>query len=88
MPNHRSEYLIDKLLKNELSEEELKELIAGLDKEEYRQHYSAILEKYFDWLIEQEKPNDYLSHYRRNTFHLKLHPGCYYNWKRHVAAIG
>ncbi len=51
MPNSRPEILIDKLLSNTLSMDELQELLADLGQEEMDPRYSAILEKYFNRLI-------------------------------------
>lgn len=51
MERSRPEHLIDKLLSNELSKEELDELLAGLGENEASPEYSAILEHYFNHLL-------------------------------------
>jgi hypothetical protein len=55
MERSRPEYLIDKLLSNELSKEELDELLAGLGENEMSPEYSLILEQYFNQLLSQEE---------------------------------
>ncbi|MFN8344799.1 MAG: hypothetical protein U0X91_07345 [Spirosomataceae bacterium] len=55
MERSRPEYLIDKLLSNELSKEELDELLSGLGENEMSPEYSLILEQYFNQLLSQEE---------------------------------
>ncbi len=55
MERSRPQYLIDKLLSNELSKEELNELLAGLGENEMSPEYSAILETYFNQLITEHE---------------------------------
>ncbi|MGA0555225.1 FecR family protein [Larkinella sp. VNQ87] len=57
MQRSRAEYLINRLINNTLSENELDELLAGLGQEEVLNQYSPILEQYFNDLIEQENPD-------------------------------
>ncbi|GAB3169544.1 hypothetical protein [Telluribacter humicola] len=56
MANQRAEYLIEKLLKNELSAQELDEFLAGLRDSDLQTYYSSLLSKYFDSLLEQNQP--------------------------------
>ncbi|MFD1143293.1 FecR family protein [Larkinella insperata] len=56
MVRSRAEYLINRLISNTLSEKELDELLEGLGKDEVLNEYSPILERYFNELIEEEKP--------------------------------
>jgi transmembrane sensor len=53
MTRSRSNYLINRLLANELTAEELEELLNGLDDEDYIYEYSDILERQFEKLIDQ-----------------------------------
>lgn len=51
MTRSRSNYLINRLLTNALTAEELEELLNGLDDEEYIYEYSDILEEQFERLL-------------------------------------
>ncbi|MEI7585288.1 hypothetical protein [Runella sp.] len=55
MERSRPEHLIDKLLSNELSKEELDELLAGLGEKEMSPEYSTILEHYFNQLLNENE---------------------------------
>jgi hypothetical protein len=55
MERSRPEYLIDKLLSNELSKEEFDELLVGLGENEMSPTYSAILEVYFNNLLAEHE---------------------------------
>jgi hypothetical protein len=55
MERSRPEYLIDKLLSNELSKEELDELLTELGEKEMSPEYSAILEHYFNQLLNENE---------------------------------
>ncbi|MDF7819817.1 hypothetical protein P1X15_19505 [Runella sp. MFBS21] len=56
MKPNRSEYLIGKLLSNELSIDELNEFLEGLGSHEMTEEYSSIFEHYFNQLLAQN-PN-------------------------------
>ena len=49
----RAEYLIEKLISNNLSGEELSELLDGVSNENDKEHYSEILEIYFNRLVQE-----------------------------------
>jgi hypothetical protein len=51
----RAEKLIEKLIGNRLSGEELSELLAGITSEKDQQAYSDALEAYFNRLLDEEK---------------------------------
>ena len=51
MPASRPYYLIERLISNKLSQDELEELLAGIGEEEMTPEYSAILERYFNQLL-------------------------------------
>nr|WP_295930776.1 hypothetical protein [uncultured Dyadobacter sp.] len=53
----RAEKLIDKLISNRISGEELSELLAGITSEEEQQKYSDALEIYFDRLLKENRTN-------------------------------
>lgn len=53
----RAEKLIDKLISNRISGEELSELLAGITSEEEQQKYSDALEIYFDRLLKESHTN-------------------------------
>ncbi len=55
MERSRPEYLIDKLLSNELSKEEFDELLAGLGENEMSPTYSTILEVHFNHLLAEHE---------------------------------
>ena len=50
----RAEYLIEKLISNKLSGEELSELLDGVNNENDKEHYSGILEIYFNRLVQEK----------------------------------
>ena len=50
----RAEYLIEKLISNKLSGEELSELLDGVSNENDKEHYSGILEIYFNRLVQEK----------------------------------
>lgn len=49
----RAETLINKLISNKLSGEELSELLEGINNAEDQQKYSDALEIYFDFLLKE-----------------------------------
>lgn len=51
MEPSRPEYLVGKLLSNNLSKEEFDELLEGLGETEMSPEYAAILEEYFNKLV-------------------------------------
>ena len=53
MASPSSAYLMDKLLKNEISEEELAELLANIGENEMSEEYSDVLEKHFNKLMSE-----------------------------------
>jgi hypothetical protein len=53
----RAEYLINRLISNNLSEDELSELLAGVGHESEQQGYSDILESYFNRLVRENGEN-------------------------------
>ncbi|MCE7071825.1 MULTISPECIES: hypothetical protein [Dyadobacter] len=53
----RAETLINKLISNKLTGEELSELLEGINSETDQQKYSDALEIYFDYLLQQNQPN-------------------------------
>ncbi|TDE12769.1 hypothetical protein [Dyadobacter psychrotolerans] len=53
----RAEYLINRLISNNLSGEELSELLEAVGNEEQQHSYSDVLENYFYRLV-QESEND------------------------------
>ena len=53
MTPSRAENLINKLIANKLSGEELAELLAGINNENEQQKYSDALEIYFDQLLKE-----------------------------------
>jgi hypothetical protein len=53
----RAEKLINKLITNTLSGEELSELLEGITSEEEQQKYSDALEIYFNNLLKDNHPN-------------------------------
>lgn len=57
MTTSRAENLINKLIANELSGEELTELLAGINNESEQQKYSDALEIYFDQLLKENDQN-------------------------------
>lgn len=58
MTPSRAEKLIGKLIANELSGEELGELLEGINNENEQQNYSDALEIYFDRLLKENEGND------------------------------
>ncbi|WP_247236713.1 hypothetical protein [Telluribacter sp. SYSU D00476] len=55
MASQRAQYLIAKLLSNELTSHELDEFLAGLREEELLNDYSDLLRTYFDSLLHQDQ---------------------------------
>ncbi|MHA4737928.1 histidine phosphatase family protein [Dyadobacter sp. MSC1_007] len=53
----REEILIDKLISNKISGEELSELLEGITSDEQQQKYSDALEIYFNRLLKENHPN-------------------------------
>lgn len=53
----RAEKLIDKLISNKISGEELSELLEGIISEEEQQKYSDALEIYFNRLLKENHSN-------------------------------
>ena len=51
----RAEYLINRLISNNLSGEELSELLAGIASEEHQHSYSDVLESYFYRLVQESE---------------------------------
>lgn len=51
MTSSRPEYLIDKLIKNKLTQEELNELLSEIGENEMSDKYSEILESFFNQLL-------------------------------------
>lgn len=51
----RAEYLIEKLISNKLSGEELSELLDGVGNENHQKYYSDILEVYFNRLVQENE---------------------------------
>lgn len=51
----RAEYLINRLIGNKLSGEELSELLHGIGNENEQQHYSEVLEDYFNRLVQENE---------------------------------
>ena len=54
----RAEYLINKLIGNELSGEELSELLNGVGSEVQQVHYSEVLENYFNQLLRENEEDE------------------------------
>lgn len=54
----RVEILIEKLISNKLSGEELSELLAGITSEEQQREYSEVLEAYFNQLLKEEQKQE------------------------------
>jgi hypothetical protein len=57
MSSSRPEYLMDKLIKNTLTKDELEELLAGIGEKEMSRDYSEILERYFKHLLVENSVN-------------------------------
>ncbi len=59
MDRHRSNYLVDQLIRNKLSEAEFDEFLAGLNNQTDRQTYSDALETYFNQMLtEIHRPSE------------------------------
>lgn len=58
MPASRSEILMQKLISNTLSPEELDELLAAMQEKEVQEEMSAFLERYFGQLVERLNAED------------------------------
>ncbi len=54
-PHDRAIHLIEKLVGNALSEEELNELLFGIGQQEMTAEYSTILENYFYELLTKDQ---------------------------------
>lgn len=52
MSNSRAHYLLDRLIKNSLSEDELNELLETVGQEKMTKEYSELLENYFQQLLQ------------------------------------
>lgn len=52
MSNSRAHYLLDQLIKNSLSEDELNELLETVGQEKMNKEYSELLENYFHTLLQ------------------------------------
>ena len=57
MERSRPDYLMDRLINNQLSKEELAELLAGIGETEMSPEYSNILERYFNQLLAEAHLN-------------------------------
>ena len=57
MEGSRPEYLMDRLINNKLSREELEELLSGIGETEMSPEYSDILENYFNQLLTETHLN-------------------------------
>ena len=55
MSRSRAEILINKLISNKLSGDELSELLEGINDENDQEKYSDALRSYFDTLMEENK---------------------------------
>ncbi|MGN7889324.1 hypothetical protein ACN9ML_19010 [Dyadobacter endophyticus] len=53
----RAEILINKLISNKISGDELAELLAGISDDERGKNYSDALEIYFNRLLRESRPN-------------------------------
>lgn len=51
----RAEYLIDRLISNNLSADELQELLNGVSNEDEQQKISDVLETYFNRLLQENE---------------------------------
>ncbi|WP_341225132.1 hypothetical protein [uncultured Arcticibacterium sp.] len=60
MASSRPAYLVEKLLKNNISKEELQELVAGIGETEMSEEYAEILEKYFNQLLLENETKKFL----------------------------
>ncbi len=58
MQPSRSEILMEKLISNSLSSEELDELLAAMKEQEVQEKISVFLEQYFRHLLEQLNAED------------------------------
>lgn len=54
-PHYKAIHLIEKLVRNALSEEELNELLASIGQQEMTTEYSIILENYFYELLTMDQ---------------------------------
>lgn len=57
MERSRPDYLMDRLINNKLSRDELAELLAGIGETEMSPEYSNILERYFNQLLAEANQN-------------------------------
>lgn len=58
MERSRPEYLIDKLLTDELSKEELDEFLTGLGENEMSPEYAIVLEKHFNQILTEHESQE------------------------------
>lgn len=56
MKRPSSQLLLDKLINNDLSLEELNQFLLGLKEQKTEEEYSEILKKYFEKLLEKNTP--------------------------------
>lgn len=58
MESNRPEYLIGRLMRNEMSPRELEEFLAGIGEKEMSPAYSKVLEHYFNQFLSENVPAD------------------------------
>lgn len=58
MHGSRVKYLIHKLINNQLSDEELSEVLTGLNDTLVEEEYAKVLRKYFDEIVSQQNQHD------------------------------
>lgn len=58
MESNRPEYLIGRLMRNEMSPRELEEFLAGIGENEMSPAYSKVLEGYFNQFLSENVPAD------------------------------
>lgn len=58
MHGSRVKYLVYKLINNQLSDEELSEVLAGLNNTQVEEEYANVLREYFDEIVSQQNLND------------------------------
>jgi hypothetical protein len=56
MESNRPEYLIGRLMRNEMSPRELEEFLAGIGEKEMSPAYSEVLERYFNQFLSENVP--------------------------------
>lgn len=57
MERSRPDYLMDRLINNQLTKDELAELLADIGETEMSPEYSIILERYFNQLLSEANHN-------------------------------